>query len=82
VAFNPTRGLDVAAARAVHDTFLGACARGMAVLLISTDLDELIAVSDRIAVLYRGRLSEPLVPPVSTEQLGLLMGGGTMQATP
>jgi simple sugar transport system ATP-binding protein len=75
VAFNPGRGLDIAAARAVYDALDGARTEGSAVLLISTDLDEIIEASDRIAVLYRGRLSPPLDAPVPAERLGLLMGG-------
>ncbi len=75
VAFNPTRGLDIAAARAVYDALDAALAGGAAVLLISTDLDEILAVCDRLAVLSRGHLSAELTPPVSTEQLGLLMAG-------
>ncbi len=75
VAFNPTRGLDVAAARAVYDAFDAALQRGAAVLLISTDLDEILEMSDRVAVLYRGCLSAALHAPVSTEQLGLMMAG-------
>ena len=80
IAFNPTRGLDIAAARAVHDELAEACARGTTVLLISTELDEVLEISDRIAVLHRGKLSEPLQPPVSTERLGMLMGGEAMRS--
>jgi len=58
VAFNPTRGLDVGAAAEVHSRLLSAARDTHAgVLLISSDLDEVLALSDRIAVLYRGRLS-------------------------
>jgi simple sugar transport system ATP-binding protein len=75
VAFNPTRGLDLAAARAVYEGFDRARAEGMGVLLISTDLDEVIDASDRVAVLYRGHLSRPLDAPVDASQLGLMMAG-------
>jgi simple sugar transport system ATP-binding protein len=75
VAFNPTRGLDLAAARAVYEGFDRARAEGMGVLLISTDLDEVIDASDRVAVLYRGYLSRPLDAPVDASQLGLMMAG-------
>ena len=75
VAANPTRGLDVAAAQAVYAALNDALARGAAVLLISTDLDEIVARAHRIAVLYRGRLSTPLERPFSIERLGLMMAG-------
>ncbi len=56
VAVNPTRGLDVGSARFVHDELLARRGQGGAVLLISTDLDEVIALADRIVALVRGRL--------------------------
>ena len=58
VAVNPTRGLDVRAARFVHERLVEARARGAAVLLISSDLDELGALGDRVAFLSGGRLTE------------------------
>ena len=75
VAANPSRGLDVAATRAVADALLESARRGAAVLLISTDLDEILELSHRIAVLARGRLSPVLEPPIDREQLGLFMAG-------
>lgn len=56
VAHNPTRGLDVPSTEFLHGKLLEFCARGGAVLLISEDLDELLKLSDRITVLYRGRV--------------------------
>ena len=56
LAAQPTRGLDVGAVAAVYGHIRAACARGAAVLLISSELDELLAVADRIVVLYRGRI--------------------------
>ena len=56
VAAQPTRGLDVSAVEAVYRQIRAAARRGVGVLLISSELDELIAVADRITVLYRGRL--------------------------
>ena len=56
IAAQPTRGLDVSAVEAVYRQIRAAARRGVGVLLISSELDELIAVADRIAVLYRGRL--------------------------
>ncbi len=75
VAANPSRGLDVAATRAVAEALLDSACRGCAVVLISTDLDEVLDLSDRVAVLSRGRLSRALEPPIDTERLGLLMAG-------
>ena len=75
VAVNPTRGLDVAAAAAVSDAMVAATQRGCAVVLISTDLDEVLDLSDRVSVLSRGRLSTALEPPFDMERLGLLMAG-------
>jgi len=75
VAFNPTRGLDFAATGAVHRACSQACERGAALLLISTDLDEILGLSDRVAVLYRGKLSPSLESPLPAERLGALMAG-------
>jgi simple sugar transport system ATP-binding protein len=80
LAVNPSRGLDVAATREVHARLRAAAQSGMAVLLVSTDLEEILALSRQVAVLYRGRLS--FVPPRqrSTRAIGLLMGGVTPAA--
>ena len=76
VAAQPTRGLDVAAQDFVHEQFLDLCARGRAVLLISEDLEELFAISDRIAVMYEGRIIEVLPASEATAaKVGLLMTG-------
>jgi simple sugar transport system ATP-binding protein len=79
LANQPTRGLDVGAVNYVHEQLLAARQRGAAILLISEDLDELLSLSDRIAVMYRGRLS-PFQPraAVSTKVLGLQMAGHGM----
>src|SRR5262249_20607832 len=76
VVHQPTRGLDVAATEEIHDRLLGLGARGVAVLPISEDLDEILALSDRVAVLYEGRLMG-VVPAaeVRLEEVGLLMAG-------
>ena len=76
VAAYPCRGLDVGAAEAVRAELLGVRRQGAAVLLLSEDLDELFRLSDRIGVLFRGRLTGPLPTAALTrEQVGLLMGG-------
>ncbi len=76
LADQPTRGLDVGAAGEVHRRLLDARARGAGVLLISEDLDELLAISDRVAVVAGGRLfpAEPVVAG-TRERVGLRMGG-------
>jgi ABC-type uncharacterized transport system ATPase subunit len=76
LANQPTRGLDVGAVAYVHEQLLAARRKGAAVLLISEDLDELLALADRIAVIYRGHLSEPVArKTASVQSLGLLMSG-------
>jgi len=80
VAVNPTRGLDIAAARGVYEAMEEFVAAGNAVLLISTDLDEAMEMSDRVGVLFRRRLSPPLSPPYSLERIGLLMAGAAEAA--
>ncbi|MBC8038820.1 MAG: ABC transporter ATP-binding protein [Rhizobiales bacterium] len=76
LANQPTRGLDVGAISYVHEQLLAARKRGAAVLLISEDLDELLSLADRIAVIYRGSLSSPMPRrDVTIQQLGLMMAG-------
>ncbi len=78
IASDPTRGLDVAATRFVHDQLRQAAAEGAGVLLLSTDLDEILALAHRIGVLYEGQLlpGEELLPQgTSREAIGALMGG-------
>jgi general nucleoside transport system ATP-binding protein len=76
VVVNPTVGLDVGAQSYVYETLRAERDRGVAVLLVSTDLDEVEALSDRIAVMYRGRVVGVLpAGDLSRERVGLLMGG-------
>lgn len=76
LANQPTRGLDVGAAGAVHRRLLDARDRGAAVLVMSDDLDELFALADRIGVMSGGRLSTPQpAASLTPERLGLLMAG-------
>lgn len=76
VANQPTRGLDVGAIAFVQTQLLAARDRGAGILLISEDLDEVLTLADKVAVIYRGRLS-PARPArdVSARALGLLMAG-------
>ncbi len=75
VAHNICRGLDLAATADVHRTLREFAAGGGAVLLISSDLDELLALCGRLLVLSRGRLRETIAAERSPERLGLLMAG-------
>lgn len=76
LAAQPTRGLDVGAAQFVHGLFLDLRARDRAVLLISEDLEELFTLSDRIAVMYEGRIMGVLpIAEASVERIGLMMAG-------
>lgn len=76
IARSPTRGLDVGATEAVRNNMLAERDRGIGVLLISEDLDELLALSDRIMVMFEGRVVGELgAASANVEQLGLLMAG-------
>ena len=75
LAVNPTRGLDINAADYTHQQFLEQRRRQHAVLLISTELDEILALSDRIFVMYRGRLTEATEFRDDLSKIGLLMTG-------
>ena len=76
VVAQPTWGVDAGAAAAIHAALLTLAGEGSAVLVISQDLDELLAISQRLAVLNAGRLSEAIpTGEVTVEALGLLMGG-------
>jgi len=83
IANQPTRGLDVGAAATVQRLLFEARAAGAGIILISEDLEELLQVSDRIAVLYQGRLSQPVaVEDADLTTLGLLMSGhGELETT-
>ena len=76
IAASPTRGLDVGATEYVRGVLAESAAAGMAILLISEDLDEIVELSDRIAVLYEGRVVGIVETVGATyEQLGLMMAG-------
>ncbi|MGB2876335.1 MAG: ABC transporter ATP-binding protein [Gaiellaceae bacterium] len=77
VAASPTRGLDVGAIETVHAYLRDAAADGVAVLMLSEDLDEILALADRIAVMYEGAIvGETTRAEASVEEIGLLMAGG------
>jgi len=75
VAAQPSRGLDLAATRRLHDALRSAARAGAAVIVISSDLDELRAICHRIAVLFQGRIAGEADPSASDEVLGRLMLG-------
>ena len=76
VAAQPTRGLDVGAIEYMGARLRAAAESGVAVLLISTELEEILALSDRIVVVHRGRVvGEMTRAEADLERIGLLMGG-------
>jgi len=78
LAYYPARGLDAASTRSVHEQLLALRQRGCAVLLVSEDLDELMALCDRIAVVYHGHIAgEFSRGEANVMELGRLMTGGT-----
>jgi simple sugar transport system ATP-binding protein len=77
VASQPTRGLDVGSIEFVHERILAERDAGRGVILFSTELDEVMALADRIAVMYRGEILDIVDSNVSREELGLLMAGVT-----
>ncbi len=76
LADQPTRGLDVGAAQFVHEKFLELRKNGRGVILISEDLEELFALSDRIAVMYEGKINGIMpISEATVQRVGLLMAG-------
>src|SRR5215216_3831534 len=79
IANQPTRGLDVGSIEFVHKTLIEERDKGAGVLLVSVELDEVMALSDRILVLYRGKIQGELETATATEEeIGILMAGGTL----
>jgi simple sugar transport system ATP-binding protein len=83
IAAQPTRGVDIGASAQIRQALIDLRDAGVAVLLVSEELDELFDLCDKIAVMARGRLS-PLIPvrQTSAQELGLLMGGAFPPAGP
>ena len=78
IAAQPTRGLDVGSIEFVHQQILNERDKGKAILLISADLEEILSLADRIAVIYEGEIVDILDPKKTNEkELGLLMTGST-----
>jgi len=81
IASQPTRGLDVGSIEFIHRRIVEARDNGAAVLLISAELDEIMSLSDRIAVMYKGQILDTLDARTATrEKLGLLMAGVTQES--
>ncbi len=81
IANQPTRGLDVGSIEFVHRTLLDAREKGAAILLVSVELDEIMSLSDRIGVLYRGEIVGELDAATAVEEeVGILMAGGTLES--
>src|SRR5487761_612356 len=76
VASQPTRGLDVGSIEFVHRRIVEQRDHGVAVLVVSAELDEIYALADRIAVMYEGKITGFRPPTVPAEELGRLMAGG------
>jgi simple sugar transport system ATP-binding protein len=77
VAAQPTRGVDVGSIEFIHGRIMHERGIGTAVLLVSSELDEVVALADRIAVMYRGRVVAVVPPDTPREEIGLLMAGAT-----
>jgi general nucleoside transport system ATP-binding protein len=75
IAAQPTRGLDVGSIEFVHQRIVRERDEGTAVLIVSTELEEIVALADRIAVMYRGRIVGIVGPETPWDQLGLMMAG-------
>jgi simple sugar transport system ATP-binding protein len=75
VASQPTRGLDVGSIEFIHKRIVEARDQGTAVVIVSTELDEIYGLSDRIAVMFDGRIVAVVKPDIAREEIGLLMAG-------
>ena len=75
IASQPTRGVDVGSIEFIHEQIVAERDAGKAVVLISTELDEVLALADRIAVMYRGQIVGIVGPETSRETLGKMMAG-------
>ncbi|HYS33135.1 MAG TPA: ATP-binding cassette domain-containing protein, partial [Streptosporangiaceae bacterium] len=80
LASQPTRGLDVGSIEFVHKQVVAQRDRGAAVVIVSSELDEVYALSDRIAVMYEGRIVGFCAPDTPEQELGLMMAGGAAAA--
>jgi ABC-type uncharacterized transport system ATPase subunit len=81
VAAQPTRGLDVGSIEFVHERIVATRDAGVPVIVVSTELDEVVALADRIAVMYRGKIVGIVAGDTSREVLGLMMAGELPEGT-
>lgn len=82
IAAQPSRGVDIGATEYIHDTLVEHRNQGNAVLLVSNELSEIMAISDRILVIYNGRFVGEVNPGAATEEeIGLLMAGIVREGT-
>lgn len=80
IASGPTRGVDVGSIEFIHNRIVAARDQGMAVLLVSAELDEILALSDRVAVMFKGKIIETVhITEATRDRLGLLMAGVKQQ---
>ena len=79
VAAQPTRGLDVGSMEFVHRRIVRERDNGAAVVLVSTELDEVLGLADRIAVMYRGRIAGEVPAGTPAAQIGMLMAGSSLE---
>ncbi|MBU2662952.1 ABC transporter ATP-binding protein [Actinoplanes bogorensis] len=77
IASQPTRGVDVGSIEFIHNQIIHERDVGTAVLVVSSELDEVVGLADRIAVMYRGRILATVSPDMPREEIGLLMAGIT-----
>jgi general nucleoside transport system ATP-binding protein len=77
IASQPTRGVDVGSIEFIHNQIIHERDNGTAVLVVSSELDEVVGLADRIAVMYRGRILAVVSPDMPREEIGLLMAGIT-----
>ncbi len=75
IASQPTRGVDVGSIEFIHQRIIAERDKGTAVIIVSTELDEVYALADRIAVMYDGRIVGTVKPDIAREQIGLMMAG-------
>jgi simple sugar transport system ATP-binding protein len=81
IAAQPTRGVDIGATEYIHHRLLEERAKGAAILLISEDLDEVMALSDRIVVMYEGRIVGSVPREnINVQQLGAMMAGASQES--
>jgi general nucleoside transport system ATP-binding protein len=80
IANQPTRGIDVGSIEFIHKQIVAQRDRGVAVLLVSAELDEVLGLADRVAVMYEGRIVQILpIAEATRERVGLLMAGSAVE---